>query len=395
MTMRKLLMLVMAALLLPLLAQAEDNSADTLLLQEVEEWVNRYHARALASKPLNDPAKSRTEDGYEFIYDFATIYASTPKMTEDTVISAVVVTSPGEEGPRGICIDDSTQVVLSAFYHENPNLAGSRDFAVLYMINLMPESMQWAQVQRDGQRVETIQYAVHDQLSTGGEGYTDAGVIFTMKDGLVSAIRAYGLDSRISQRQVMSVADNLRAIAMEEGYTQVPFSYDGAALDKFSGEDLTINGVNCLNLTPDMAISMLGQPVADQWMEDGDNGYIRSMVFGSCELTFLCDRNQQNPQIYMILITQDGVEGPRAVRVGDSFAEVFNRFRNGEGEFDGVTTEVLYGDEATGEFGVAEYGSDAGVTLRYGLVLEDGRRVVLHMTFTAMQLSEVMLYTVQ
>ena len=396
MTFRKLLMLVLAAmLLLPMLAQAEDNSADTLLMEELEEWVNRYHARALASEPLNNPAKSRTEDGYEFIYDFATVYASSAKMTEDTVISAVVVTSPGEEGPRGLCIDDSTQVVLSAFYSENPTLAGSRDFAVLYTINLMPETLQWAQVQRDGQRVETIQYAVHEQLSTGGEGYSDAGLIFTMQDGLVSAIRVYGLDSRITQRQVLDVADNLRQNALEEGYTQVPFSYDGASLEKFGGEDLTINGVNCLGLTPEMAISMMGQPVADEWMEDGDNGYIRSMVFGSCELTFLCDKNQQNPQMYMILITQDGVEGPRAVRVGDSFAEVFNRFRNGEGEFDGVTTEVLYGDEATGEFGVAEYGSDAGVTLRYGLVLEDGRHVVLHMTFTGMQLSEIMLYTVQ
>ena len=102
--------------------------------------------------------------------------------------------------------------------------------------------------------------------------------------------------------------------------------------------------------------------------------------------------DKANPAVYMLMLVADGIEGPRAVRIGDTFPQVFNRFRNGEGEFDGVSRETLYGDEATGEFGAAEYGMDASATLRYGLVLEDGRHVVLHMTFTDMVLSEVMLY---
>ena len=130
-------------------------------------------------------------------------------------------------------------------------------------------------------------------------------------------------------------------------------------------------------------------------MEDGENGTIRTLTFAEAEFVYLCDVNREHPAVYMMLITDDGFEGPRGVRIGDSFASVFNRFRNGEGEFDGVSHETLYGSEASGEFGVADYGSDASVTLRYGLVLEDGSRVVLHMTFTEMVLMEIMVYMAQ
>ncbi|MBQ7849865.1 MAG: hypothetical protein IJ343_09110 [Clostridia bacterium] len=395
MKLMKMLSLLTALLMaaLPLCAAAEESEADTLLLGELTEWAERYKMRALSSEPLNDPKASLTEEGYEFIYDFATLYADQSVMKADTVVSAVVVTSPEEEGPRGVKVDDTLTVATAAFYNENAQLRGSRDSALLYLIDLLPESLQWAEIQRDGQRVETIQYAVHDQQTTGGDGYTDAGLILTMQDGTVSAIRVYGLDSRITFDEVHEVCSRMRAAAMADDYQQVPFSYDGASLAKFSGEDLVFSGMEFTALTPDYAAMMLGEPLSDSWVQDGDTT-IRTMTFSDCELTFL-EGADGKPRIYMFLLTSGGVEGPRAVRVGDTFSEVFNRFRNGEGAFDGVSREVLYGSEESGEFGVAEYGSDASVTLRYGLVLEEGERVVLHMTFTEMVLSEVMLYMAQ
>lgn len=392
MKLMKMLSLLTALLLavLPICALAEESEADTLLLSEVTEWAERYKERALSCEPLNDPKASLTEDGYAFIYDFATLYADKAVMKEDTVISAVVVTSPEEEGPRGVKVDDTLTVATAAFYNENDLLLGSRDSALLYLIDLLPESLQWAEIQRDGQRVQTIQYAVHDQQSTGGDGYTDAGLILTMQDGTVSAIRVYGLDSRISFDEVYEVRSRMRAAAMADDYQQVPFSYDGASLAKFSGEDLVFSGMEFTTLTPAYAAMMLGEPLSDAWVQDGETT-IRTMTFADCELTFL-EGADGKAEIYMFLLTSGGVEGPRAVRVGDTFSEVFNRFRNGEGAFDGVSREVLYGSEESGEFGMAEYGSDASVNLRYGLVLEEGERVVLHMTFTEMVLSEVMLY---
>ena len=392
MKLMKMLSLLTALMLavLPICALAEESEADTLLLSEVTEWAERYKERALSCEPLNDPKASLTEDGYAFIYDFATLYADKAVMKEDTVISAVVVTSPEEEGPRGVKVDDTLTVATAAFYNENDLLLGSRDSALLYLIDLLPESLQWAEIQRDGQRVQTIQYAVHDQQSTGGDGYTDAGLILTMQDGTVSAIRVYGLDSRISFDEVYEVRSRMRAAAMADDYQQVPFSYDGASLAKFSGEDLVFSGMEFTTLTPEYAAMILGEPLSDAWVQDGETT-IRTMTFADCELTFL-EGADGKAEIYMFLLTSGGVEGPRAVRVGDTFSEVFNRFRNGEGAFDGVSREVLYGSEESGEFGMAEYGSDASVNLRYGLVLEEGERVVLHMTFTEMVLSEVMLY---
>jgi len=393
MKMKSVIVVLLALLLaLPCLAAAEESAADTLTMAEVTEWTERYRERALASKPLNTPKESLTSDGYEFIYEFATIYAEKATLKADTVINAVVITSPEEEGPRGVHVDDSMQVVLSAFYNENPDLLGTRDGAVLYMIDLLPDTLQWGEVQRDGQRADTIQYAVHEQLTTGGDGYTDAGVIFTLQDGAVSAIRVYGSDSRIGMDEVYGMRSYLQSAAVAADYRQVPFSYDGAALEKFHGGDLIFSGIDFAALTPEDALALLGDPIGDEWMEDGSKGFTRMMSFPNCEITFQYDVNKENPAVYMLMLVADGIEGPRAVRIGDTFPQVFNRFRNGEGEFDGVSREVLYGLEDMGEFGTAEYGADASATLRYGLVLEDGSRVVLHMSFTAMELTEIMLY---
>lgn len=390
--MKNMLCLLLALLLCPFAALAEESEADALVLEELTIWAERYHQRAMESEPLNNPAESLTDDGYAFVYEFATLYADTAVMSQDTLISTVVVTSAEEEGLRGVNVDDPLNVVLSAFYSENPNLLGTREFAMLYSLDMMPDSYQWGEVQRDGQRIQTIQYAVHEQLTTGGEGYTDAGVIFTMQENMVSAIRVYGLDTRATQEEVYGVLTLNRLVAMDESYAQVPFSYTGSELAKFDGTDLQFSGLDFMSGTPEDVMALLGQPEEDAWMDDGENGTIRTLTFAEAEFVYLCDVNRENPAVYMMLITDDGFEGPRGVRIGDSFASVFNRFRNGEGEYDGVSTEVLYGNAADGVFGEALYGTDASSTLRYGLVLADGTRVVLHLTFDMMVLTEIMLY---
>ena len=115
-------------------------------------------------------------------------------------------------------------------------------------------------------------------------------------------------------------------------------------------------------------------------------------TFPQAEFTWLYDQQKANGRIYMLCITADGLEGPRAVRCGDTFSSVYNRFRNGEGAYQEDGTEVLYGVEGEGSFGHASYGSDASATLRYGFTAKDGRKVVLHLNFSVMALTEIMLY---
>lgn len=392
--MKKMLCLLLALLMLPLTAWAEDMTADTLTLNEVQIWAENYRQRAMSAVPLNDPVEDHTEEGYKFVYEFATLYADAPVMSADTAIYAVVVTIPEEEGPRGLRVDDDLNQVLATFYTENADLNGSYNTAVIYAMDMMPESYKWGEVLRDGQTVHTVQYGVHDLLSGGGDGYTDAGFIFTMNENLVSAIRAYGLNSRVSAEEVYGVVNDLILQGMETGYSQVPFSFDGSQLDKFGADDLTFSGIDLLACTPDDLHAVLGNPVSDDWMDDGEYGHTRTLVYKDCEIVFQYDVNKANPKLYMLLITEDTMEGPRCVRIGDSFASVLNRFRNGEGENDengDGMTEMLYGALDGSEFGEAQYG--AVTTLRYGLTLEDGTQVVLHLTFNMTRLTEIMLYT--
>ena len=390
--MKKMLCVLLALLLCPVMALAEESLADVLTYQELVSWADGYLARAKDAAPLNNPAESLTPDGYEFVYDFATLYLDTPDLSADTALNAVVLTVDTENGPRSVNVENAMSEVLGAYYSENADLLGTRDAAALYTMDLMPASAAWGQVLRDGQRVQTIQYGVHEQLATGGEGYTDAGVIYTMLENRVTAVRVYGLNSRVTLQQVNDVLYGVKTLAAQQDYAQAPFSYNGLELAAFAQDDLTFSGVNFLTLTPETAAQVLGQPTSDTWMEDGDNGFTRMQIYDGFEVTYTYDKAKENCKVYMILITKDGLEGPRGVRCGDTFASVYNRFRNGEGEYGDDDVEILYGENGVGTYGKATYGADASARLRYAFDLADGRNVVLQLDFTVMQLSEIILF---
>lgn len=390
--MKKLLCVLLALLLCPALTLAEESAAGMLTHQELSDWAEDCIRRAYAAEPRNVPGESLTADGYEFIFDFATLYADTPTLSVDTAVSAIVLTGDTEAGPRGVRVGDSLADVLGACYNGNSALLGTREAATLYAADMLPESAAWAQVQRDGQRVQTVQYAVHSQLASGGEGYSDLGMICTMAENRVAAIRVYGLNSRVSRDEVSSVLYDVMLTALAEDYAMVPSSYNGAELTMLCEADLLFSGLDFLRLTPDAAVAALGEPMSDLWVENGEDGFLRVQKFGSCELTYLFSKDRTEGRLYMLRISADGLEGPRAVRVGDTFSSVYNRFRNGEGEYREDGTETLYGTLGEGSFGQAAYGTDASATLRYGLTASDGRQVVLQLNFTLMELSEIMLY---
>lgn len=388
---RILCLLFVLTLLLPVLpVTAEESSADILMLEELRQWANDYKIRALASKPLNDPyaEESNTDDGYMFVYDFATLYMDGPEMTPDSVVQAIVILSSEEEGLRGVRVDDPAQFVLDAYYTENPDLVGTSDKALLYAIDLMPEGGYTGILHRDGQRIEVIDYAVYEQPSTGGDGYTDAGIMYTVQDNNVMAIRAYGLDTRFLAGDVSAALEDARDLAAEASYSQVQTSYVGTELEPFNSEDLIFAGIEFTSLTPETAEEAFGESLEDVWLDNGD-GWMRVMQFKSCHVTFLYDAARQACRVKNMTIDNDQLEGPRSVRVGDTFASVMTRFRSGEGEYSG-TMELLYGDKDGTTFGLAEYGAEANV-LRYGAESEEGTPVIMYLSFEPIYLSEILL----
>lgn len=391
---RLLCLLVAMMMLCPALPSlAEDGGESALDWEELLQWAESYKARAMAAQPMNDPteAAAYSEDGYAFIYDFATLYMDRPEMTEESVLKNLVVTTADEEGPRGTCIDMLSGDVLARYYNENESLEGDRGFATLYVSDTMPSGALWAWVQRDGQRIMTIQYAVHEQLSTGGDGYTDAGLVYTIQDNLVAAIRAYGLDSRVEEEDVQNNLNAVEDVMEKTDYAQAPVSYIGTDLTAFGEEDLSFAGISFLTVTPEEAEAVLGACREDNWMEDDTGEYLRTMEFADCEITFVYDSNKANPRADMITIDMNGMEGPRYVRVGDTFSSVLTRFRYGEGTYEGLT-EILYGQENQAPYGVAEYGEDASATLRYATRVSDGREVMMYMGFEMMSLKEILIY---
>lgn len=389
---RMLCLLLMAALLPVLPVFAEESSADTLSFDELCLWAEGFKTRALATRPLNDPTapEAQTEDGYMFVYSFATLYMDSPKMTQDSQVQGVVVYSAEEEGPRGTRVDYTAQEIMDAFYNENNQVTGSRDKAVLYAVNLMPAALQLGLVHRDGQRIQTIEYVVHEQLATGGEGYTDAGLIYTVENNNVSAIRAYGLEGRVDEENVLASLQEAHALSENPSYGQVEISYVGTDLKAFNLDDLMFASLDFPTLTPEDALGVLGIPNEDSWLDNTD-GFIRVMEFPHCEITFLYDEDKLHPQVDSLVINSDGMEGPRSVRIGDSFSSVLNRFRHSEGDYeDGA--ELLYGSEESGEYGVAQYGSDASATLRYSTKTEAGTEMAIYMYFHQMSLSEILIY---
>lgn len=387
---KKMLCVLLCVLMMPV-ALAEESTAPVLTLAELESWAESYVARARTATPINAGASSYTPDGYEYIYDFATIYGDTPELSTDTVINAVVVTSVEESGPRGVQVGDNLSAVINAYYNENTDLLGTKETAILYTADMLPESAQWGQVLRDGQRVQTVQYGLHEQYATGGEGYTDMGVIFTMVDNWVSAIRVYGLSNRIDLEMVNNVMYTMMMDSLEDEYAQVSFSYDGSSLKKFQAEDLFFSGMDFVNLTPEDAVALFGEAIIDEWQEDGDAGYMRVQTYHDFELVYLYNKERTEGRVYMLAITGDGIEGPRAVRIGDEFADVYNRFRNGEGEYQDDGSEMMYGVENEGDFAKATYGADASATALYSFLLEDGRRVTLQLFFDIMECSQILL----
>ncbi len=392
--MRKMIVALLAVgmLMLPLAALAADNGANPLLLSELDAWSAHMMELARQEMPMNDPHDSEalTEDGYAYIYDFGTLYMDSPDIGEDTVLRAAVLLSDEEAGPRGVRLNDDAQTVLDAFYNENAQLVGSRSQAVLYLSDGMPGASYWGNVLRDGQRLEAIQYAVHVPIGETGL-YSDAGFVFTIQDGGVAAIRAYGLNQFIEADRVEATLGLMRIAANETEYRAVPVSASGDTA-VFGEEDLFISGLNFLSAKPEDAVTLFGQPIEDEWMNDDGAGWLRTMDFGGCELTFRCDRNKKNPRLTMLTVGAEGFEAPRGVCLGDSFSSVLNRFRFDAGAHTGVGTEVLYGAEGQPPFGVATYGEDASATLRYALAAGDGSQVVLSIAFTRMEASEIVVY---
>ena len=225
-----------------------------------------------------------------------------------------------------------------------------------------------------------------------GDGYRDVAVTYSLLNSLVTGLRADGLNpsAAIDAQQAEETLAGLKALGAETGYRMVPNSRTGTDLTAFSAEDLSFGGIRYTELSPE---TLPGE--AEKELIDNEDGtWLMRCDGDGFEAVFTCDGDGGNAKILSYTILDPDAEGPRAVRLGDLMSDDYCRFRSEGNEMDEEMTEVLYGTEESGDFGLASFDYSAGeASLRYRTEA-DGTRVELLLKYEQNQLKEIILHTV-
>lgn len=353
------------------LASAEGTA---LTWDELAIWGSSILELTKTTPTRSETSANVTDDGYGYAFDYATVYCSTPEVTDETIISAVQVDAAQLEAPHGVRVGMTVEEVLALFPNSNPNMAGAENAALIYMVDQLPEIASWGIMYRNGQNVEMLEFGVHEPVTAGGT-YCSAGLVCTVSANRVSAIRVYGLDSTRMIEEVKIRLDDITALTAGN-YERVRMSVYGGDLDVVTEADLTLNGHLLTGLTIDQAKAAFGAPNAESKFENGTNGYIISCSWDGFELTWLTDAAEKNATLAVVDIYGINIDGPRAMRIGDTLESCINRVRNGEGEFDTDTlTQMLYGTRGEGNWGTVNYGLDY-VNMELGTQTSVGQAMV-------------------
>ncbi|NLB89795.1 MAG: hypothetical protein GX786_01045, partial [Clostridiales bacterium] len=343
----------------------------------------------------NDPAQTGGEEAnvYTYIYESATLYYNTPTLTEDSILLSLTVTNAFTPIPRTIGVDGSVYDLLNSFANENKQLYGSEYFSVLYANESLPEVFLWGRVSRSGQDIYGVEYTVHEQPSTGGDGYTYSGLFYDIQDGVVSAISAFGLNSLVPLEEVEKNLSMVEEIKKDTSYFAYPVSNIGTDLEPFNREDMMFGNVDYIGMTPEKAQELFGAPTFEEFVEDGKE-WMQIYQWDGLEIVFSFDSNKQFVGTESISIDGD-MKGPRGIKLGDGISNVIKRFKFGEGVVE-EQEELLYGGLEEAEFGIAEYENNGDAVVRYvtTLVLEenDGKeQIMLYLRFVQGELAEILL----
>ena len=386
--MKKILCLALVLTVCVALPAAAE-TAQPVTAEELDALLAEVRAKALTEEALNDPADeaAQNEDGTLFWFEDAKIYAAGEAFTAETPVNTLVIEHSEEAVFRGVWVASLQEEAMAAFPNENPELAGTRDAALLYL-TMTEGGFLYGRVLRDGQRLTALEYG---EVLPAGENFRRTAVTFDLLEGLVSSVRVDGLNPEeglLDAPFANEFLKELEALKAADGYRAVKTSKNGLELTAFDEKDLTFSGISYPALQPD---NLPGE--AERELIDNEDGtWLLRFDCADYEAIFTCDANGENAKILSFTLRDEGTEGPRGVRLGDLFSEDFCRFRSGENETGEDLTELLYGDGATAPWGAAVY-DPADMSLRYVTATEEGAEVMLILRYEDNYLTEIMLQT--
>ena len=390
--MKRILCLLIAVMLCFMLPAAAEENAKVVTAAELDELLERVRAQALTGELLNDPAgeDAESEDGTFFLYDAAEFYADGAELTADTPVNTLVFSNNEGEVFRGTGIDSRLEDVLAAYPLDNAELTGTREEAILYLRET-EAGYAYGRILRDGQWIYTAEYG---EVVSDGELSCRTAVTYTFENGMVTVIRVSGLNPAGEEQMDTSRAEEfyneLIELAGREDYRAVKTSRNGLDLTPLGAEDLLVDGIPYASMKP---ADLPGTPETEI-IDNEDGTWLMRCDGDGYEAVFRCGEHGEAAEILSFTILEDGIEGPRSVRIGDIFSDDFNRFRNGENEMgEDDMTELLYGTEGTAPYGVAFYDFSA-MTLRYVTDTPEGLQVELLLKYDNYFLTEIILHTV-
>lgn len=381
--MKKLLALLLASLLLCCCAlgetaeeyagdpEAEENAF--LTKEEIDMYLTALAGDALA---LGVESSATSEDSGVTTVKFAggaEVYIADEELTETSAVLGARLNAM-QEDLRGIHLGDTLEDVLSVYPNDNPNLAGSRFDAALYVNDQRPEATV-GYLLRLGQPVTEVTHLV---FSWEDEGVVRCGVTYQFEQDIVTGISIFGLGSLVPEADALEEISNVAQIQEIRDFTPFPTSLQGESLNPFEESDLAFNGLDFLQLTNESAESALGEAPVDEWMEDGE-GFLRVRQWDEASVIFVYDAQKNFVGVDTLTVVSENIEGPRGVHVGDGMESVMNRFHRGE-IMPLENGFALYGDGENAPYGVLSYG-ETTATLTYALTTKTMKTVIWSLEF--------------
>lgn len=380
--MKKLFVLLLCCLMmLPVTLAEEMEETPAISMEEID----LYKASLLEKAMEADYEIQQNEDGtYAAITQAGDFTILSDTLTTDTHIRQARL-SVHQAGPRGLQTGDSLDMIFQVYPNDNPAMVGTYYEATLCIWGEAPEVMLGYAL-RNGQRVTEVTYVVYNWQA---DGIVKSGVTFHLDQGYIQQINVFTAPELMTEEEVQSDISDSALVQEADDYHAYPVSENGSVLDPFCREDLVFSGLDFHSLTTEEAMAALGFANVDEWNQDSDGTWLRLLQWDGITLIAKYDANKKFSSVYSLSITNEAVEGPRGLRVGDYMDMVLFRFRHSEGSAieNGV---ILYGDGENAPYGKITYGADTN-TIVYTEKL-DPDTAMLYLTFRNDSLQEIQLF---
>lgn len=379
------LMLTLALLLMAPTAILESatTAPETLMQAEIEQFNHDLLERAIAEKLPPFAA----EGGYVVRGANYEILLQGEDLSPDSVVLSAAITGlysehpeEGEQegggqaalplsitGPRGSMPGMQAAELLALFPNDNEFLQGRQNSATLYVRGDLPAAVYTGFVLRNGQEVQLVEYDVYYQA---GEGVARTGMMFTIEQGFLTAIRSFVNTEALSQADAQNELVKLRELREQNEYV----AFGERSGSQLVREDLSLAGLDFLDSDEQAVIALLGAPVSQEKLDNSDGSTLVIDQWEGFEAVFSIRDGVNRAE--RLTINGGTFEGPRGLRLNDTLAQAISRFEH----TGGVLSEsgVLYGDalNQVPPYGLLVTGPDSTL-LYYAVGLDTGKAALI------------------